>query len=261
MQLCLAQVIALLFALSAIMAKSLAMKKTTKAQAKVKKTTKAKAKEKPKVQEVQKVAQMPKNVQKVAEEEEAQKVAHMPKKATAAAKIKAIAAAKQEAVAKAVMKKPSCAEQKSIMDKPSCAYWKRWADEEDDADDGEEEEEKGEDDKDCSAPTKAQAWMFDKALKMGAGTRGALPSEIHDLWNTMQRGPGAAQERHALRNAIVPKDATYGHLCKVDANGPLMNRIRNVFEIRQKKCRGRGWVNLKCFGEASMAMRLQCKQL
>ena len=56
----------------------------------------------------------------------------------------------------------------------------------------------------------------------------------------MQRGPGAAQERHALRNAIVPKDATYGHLCKVDPNGPLMNRIRKVFEIRQKKVQRKG---------------------
>ena len=223
------------------MAKSLAMKKTTKAQAKVKKTTKAKAKGKPKVQ-------MPKKVQKVAEEEEAQKVAHMPKKATAAAKIKAaqmpkkataaakikaIAAAKQEAVAKAVANK-------STMKKPSGASWDQWATKEDDADDGEEEEEKGEDSKDCSAPTKAQAWIFDRALKMDAGTKGALPSEIHDLWTTMQSGPGAAQERHALRNAIVPKDAKYGHVCKVDPNGPLMNRIRDVFEIKQKKVQMKG---------------------
>ena len=50
----------------------------------------------------------------------------------------------------------------------------------------------------------------------------------------MQRGPGAAKERHALRNALVPKDATYGHIIKVDPNGSVMNRIRQVFEVKQK---------------------------
>ena len=219
------------------MAKSLAMKKVQKVP---KAKGKAKAKGKPKVQ-------MLKKVQKVAEEEEAQKVAQMPKKATAAAKIKAaqmpkkataaakikaIAAAKQEAVAKAVKKKPSCAEQQSPMKKPSS--WDQWAD------DGEDEEEKGEDSKDCSVPTKAQAYIFERALKMDPGTRGALPNEIHELWNSMQKGPGAAQERHALRNAIVPRDATYGHICKVDPTGPMMQRIRNVWETKQTKIQPKG---------------------
>ena len=73
------------------------------------------------------------------------------------------------------------------------------------------------------------------ALKLPLGTRGALPKEVHELWDSLQSGPGAAKERHALRNAIVPKDAGYGHICQVDPNGPLMNRIRNVFEIKQTK--------------------------
>ena len=115
------------------------------------------------------------------------------------------------------------------MKKPST--WDQWAD------DGEDEEEKDEEEqsKDCSVPTKAQAYIFERALKMDPGTRGALPNEIHELWNSMQKGPGAAQERHALRNAIVPRDATYGHICKVDPTGPLMQRIRNVWETKQKK--------------------------
>jgi hypothetical protein len=129
------------------------------------------------------------------------------------------------------------------MKKPSS--WDQWAD------DGEEEEEKGDDSKDCSAPTKAQAYIFERALKLDPGTRGGLPSDIHDLWNTMQKGPGAAQERHALRNAIVPRDATYGHICKVDPTGPPMNRIRNAFETKQKK------IQLKGMSESEMLTNFQ----
>jgi hypothetical protein len=62
----------------------------------------------------------------------------------------------------------------------------------------------------------------------------------------MQKGPGAAQERHALRNAIVPRDATYGHICKVDPTGPLMQRIRNVWETKQKN------IQLKGMSESEM---------
>ena len=87
--------------------------------------------------------------------------------------------------------------------------------------------------KDYSAPSKAQAHMFEQAMKVPAGTSGAPPPEVHELWNTLQRGPGAAKERHALRNAIVPRDARCGYICKVDPNS--MHRIRDVFEIKQKK--------------------------
>jgi hypothetical protein len=191
-----------------------------KGKAKGQQKVQAKAKAKGKAKGQQKVRQ---EVQKVAQED-AQKVAQMPKKV--------------KAVAKAVKKKPSCAEQKSPMKKPSS--WDQWAD------DGEDEEEKGEDSKDCSVPTKAQAYIFERALKMDPGTRGALPSEIHELWNSMQKGPGAAQERHALRNAIVPRDATYGHICKVDPTGSLMQRVRNVWETKQKK------IQLKGMSESEM---------
>ena len=84
-------------------------------------------------------------------------------------------------------------------------------------DEGEEEGEEGEGDgTDYSAPSKVRAHVFAEALKLPAGSRGALPQEVKDLWKTMQTGPGAAKERHALRNAIIPKDATYGHVCGVD---------------------------------------------
>ena len=32
----------------------------------------------------------------------------------------------------------------------------------------------------------------------------------------------------------MPRDARYGHICKVDPNGPVMHRIRGVFEIKEK---------------------------
>ena len=63
---------------------------------------------------------------------------------------------------------------------------------------------------------------------------------IHELWDTLQRGPGASKEGNALRNAIVPKDAGYGHLIKVDHNGSLMNRINILFETKQEKVQMKG---------------------
>ena len=202
-----------------------AKKGKAKAQQKVQAKAKAKAKSKAQQkveQEVHKVPQISKKVQKLSEGKDAHKVAHIPKKL------------------KAVATKPSGAAPKSLMKKPST--WDQWAD------DGEDEEEKDEEEqsKDCSVPTKAQAYIFERALKMDPGTRGALPNEIHELWNSMQKGPGAAQERHALRNAIVPRDATYGHICKVDPTGPLMQRIRNVWETKQKK------IQLKGMSESEM---------
>ena len=136
-------------------------------------------------------------------------------------KAKAAAAAKQKA-----MKKPA-------------ASWDSWAEQKEADGDGEEEEE-GEYGKDYSAPTKAQAFSVDQALEIEPGSRGALPKDIHDLWATLQKGPGAVKERHALRNAIVPKDAKYGHVCKVDQDGPLMKRIRTAFEIKQKNIQVKG---------------------
>jgi hypothetical protein len=127
------------------------------------------------------------------------------------------------------------------MKKPaSFQQWAEEAEEEDDDDDGDEEEEDVLGEKDYEAPSKAQCKVFDDALKRPPGTRGALPDEIHELWNTIQNGPGSAKERHALRNAIVPKDASYGHVCTIDPNGPMMNRIKQVFEIKQKKVQMKG---------------------
>jgi hypothetical protein len=89
--------------------------------------------------------------------------------------------------------------------------------------------------------------MFcDKALKMDPGTRGALPHEIRELWKSLQQGPGAAQERHTLRNLCVPRDATYGSICKVDPTGPLMQKIRTVWQTKQKK------IQLKGMSESEM---------
>ena len=84
------------------------------------------------------------------------------------------------------MKKPA-----SAMKKPASGDWKTWAEEEeDDDDDVEEGEEEVLPEKDYAAPSKAQAKVFEDALKRPIGTRGSLPKEIHELWNTIQRGPG-----------------------------------------------------------------------
>ena len=160
-------------------------------------------------------------------------------KATAAAKKNtkakgnAVAAAKKNALAKAAAEA-----KKSAMKKP--ANWNAWAEEEEDDDDGEEEEEEALGEKDYEAPSKAQARVFEDALKRTPGTRGSLPVEIHEVWNNIQRGPGSAKERHALRNAIVPKDAGYGHICTTDLNGPLMTRIKEVFETKQERVQMKG---------------------
>ena len=145
-------------------------------------------------------------------------------KATAAekntkAKGKAAAATKKKALAKAKGKAA-----KSAMKKP--ASWCAWAEKEEDSiDDGEEEEEEVLGEKDFNAPSKAQARVFDDALKRTPGTRGSLPVEIHEVWNNIQRGPGSKEERHALRNMIVPRDAGYGHVCTID---PKFHRRETV---------------------------------
>ena len=160
-------------------------------------------------------------------------------KATAAekntkAKGKAAAATKKKALAKAKGKAA-----KSAMKKP--ASWDAWAEEEEDSiDDGEEEEEEVLGEKDYDAPSKEQAKVFHDALKRTPGTRGSLPVEIHEVWNNIQSGPGAAKERHALRNYVVPRSAGYGHVCTIDQNEPLLNRIKSAFEIKQKKVQMKG---------------------
>ena len=49
-----------------------------------------------------------------------------------------------------------------------------------------------------------------------------------------------AKERHALRNAIVPKYATNGTILKVDPNGTVMEKIRTACEIKQKMVQMKG---------------------
>ena len=66
------------------------------------------------------------------------------------------------------------------------------------------------------------------------------------MWAGIQKGPGSAKERHALRNAVVPKNAAYSHLCQVDPNGPLMRRIKEVFEVKQKKVQMKGLTESEC---------------
>ena len=126
------------------------------------------------------------------------------------------------------------------MKKPASS-WNAWAEEEsDDYDDGEEEEEEVFGEKDYEAPSKAQATVFEDALKRTPGTRVSLPIETHEVWNNIQRGPGSAKERHALRNAIVPKNAGYGHICTIEPNEPLTNKIKEVVEIKKKKVQMKG---------------------
>ena len=94
-------------------------------------------------------------------------------------------------------------------------------------DDDAEEEEEEQDDvdaKDYSTCTKAQCHIFDRALKLHPGTRGSFPNEIQELWASIKHGPGTIAERHALRNALVPKDAGHGHVCTVDPNGITMRK-------------------------------------
>ena len=38
----------------------------------------------------------------------------------------------------------------------------------------------------------------------------------------------------------MPKDAGYGHVCTIDPNGPLMNRIKEVFETKTQKTQLKG---------------------
>ena len=145
-------------------------------------------------------------------------------KATAAAKKQG----KAQGNAAAAMKRPA-----------SSAKWDAWAEMEDD--DDEEEEEPVLEEKDFEPPSKAQAKVFDDALRRPPGTRGSLPPEIREMWNKFQRGPGAIQERHALRNLIVPKSAGYSHVCTIDPDGPLMNKVKEVFEIKHHKVQMKGF--------------------
>ena len=142
------------------------------------------------------------------------------------------------------MKKPAAAAaeaKKKVMKKPA-ASCDKWASEKDDDAEEEAEEVAMEDgeSKDYSTASKIQYHVFNKALQIAPGCRGSLPTAIHDLWKTMASGPGAAKERHALRNACVPKNADYRNVCNADVNGPLMQRIRNVFEIKQRRVQMHG---------------------
>ena len=175
------------------------------------------------------------------------------KEAAEAATKKAIAATKKKTKAKgtatkkvSAMKKPAGA-----MKKPAGSDdWKTWAmqqaEGDEDEDDGEEEEEEEEEDegmlekKNYKTPSKAQCKVFETALKRAPGTRGSLPQEVHDVWESIRSGPGTAAERHALRNAIVPKNAAYSHVIKLDPQGPQMIRLRSMFDIKQRRVQMKG---------------------
>ena len=85
-----------------------------------------------------------------------------------------------------------------------------------------------------SAPSKIQAKVFQDALALPPGSMGSLPPEVHTLWKSISSGPETIPQRHALRNMIVTKNAPYGHICRVDPDGRLMQRIRKVFEVKQR---------------------------
>ena len=78
-------------------------------------------------------------------------------------------------------------------------------------------------------------WPFSNAMKLPPGAMGALPQEIHTVWNSFAHGPGTIPQRHALRNAIVPRSAGYGHICNIDPDGQPMKKVRDIFEIKQRK--------------------------
>ena len=170
-------------------------------------------------------------------------------------KVQHVQKAEDEANATAAAKKNTkangkAAAAKSAMKKP--ASWNAWAeDDDDDDDDGEEEEEEVLAETDYDAPSKAQAKVFEDAWKRPPGTRGSLPVEIHEVWNNIQRGPGAAKERHALRNACVPKSVGYGHVCTINPNGLLIKRIKDVFGVKQKKVQMKGLTYSECLWSCS----------
>jgi hypothetical protein len=164
----------------------------------------------------------------------------MPQQKPAATKAK-VAATKKNAKATAKAKAKAAAAK--TMKKP--AAWDKWAEEgeeeEEDADDDmEDQDEEGEDKKNHSPVSRQQAYVFERALKLPPGTNGSLPQEIHDFWNSITRGPGSAQQRHALRNEIVPKNAHYGTVVNIDPNGKKMQKIRSAFEIKQKRVQMKG---------------------
>ena len=98
-----------------------------------------------------------------------------------AKKVKGAKVAKGKAKLKAKPKAKPTAKGQAAMKKP--ATWTSWAQEEDVPADGEEEEEEEPLEKDYEAPTKAQAKVFEDALKRPVGTGGSLPVEIHEVWN------------------------------------------------------------------------------
>ena len=251
--------------LAVIIAKSMAMKKAlAKAAAKAKKL-KVKARAKATALPVQEADDDAKAIAAATKKNTKGKVkgkAAAAKAIEVKVKVKGNAAAAKAMIVKAKVKGKAAAKAMQVkakvkgkaaasMKKP--ASWNAWAEQEDEEEeeeeeDEEEEEEEDEEDvgKDVNPPTKAQCKVFEDALQRAPGTRGSLPAEIHEMWRNMARGPGSAQERHALRNAIVPKDASYGHVCTIDSNGPLMNRVKAMFEIKQHTVQLKGVSESEC---------------
>ena len=122
---------------------------------------------------------------------------------------------------------------KGVLRKPAGAAkdpsWNEWA-AESEGEDGEKGE-KGEKDavRDTRAPENAQRYVFDKALKQPPGSIGGLPQELFDYWQTIQ---GKVKEKHAFRNAIVPRDANYGNSVAVGV--AQMEMVRTVFLEKKK---------------------------
>ena len=148
-------------------------------------------------------------------------------KTLAAAKAKTKAAVKANAKAKA-------GKQATVDIKKAASAgtsWEKWADEQDEDEDEDEPEEAG-DGKDMSVPTKAQCLAFDNALNKPPGVVGSLPPEVHEAWQKLQRGPGTIPERHALINLLVRKNASYGHIVRVDE--PQLESFREAFKDKQR---------------------------
>ena len=79
--------------------------------------------------------------------------------------------------------------------------------------------------RDTSSITKAQRYLFDKAMK-----NGSLPDEVQQAHDEikMAKKPGYPKELNAVVNAVVPKDAGYASV--IDWSQPVtMKRFETLF--------------------------------
>ena len=102
---------------------------------------------------------------------------------------------------------------KHILKRPSApAGWQAFADAEKEGEDAEKEGEEAEAEPDTSAITPQQRHVWKKTFD-------SLPAEVRENFQAT-RGSGkvgACKEANAIINAIIPKDAGYGHTVVLDS--------------------------------------------